>query len=275
MDCQTGDNLAHPIAHVGNIPLQMQDCKMKYLADVFHVPNITKNLVSVGQMIEQGLQVQFNPDGCYVEDYNNGCKLITEGRHVGRMFTLYVNMPTVKAAMFAQGASVVADVDIWHKRIGHVNEQRLRSMQSKQICEACQFGKLSRNSFPQERNVCKRPLEVVHTDVWGPTKTASIHGSRYYVSFIDDHTRKVWVYFMKQKSKVFDHSKSFKATVEKETGEQVKTLRSDEGENTSPKSFLIFCRKMVYPGSSHVDTLHNKMELLSGRTDILQRWQEP
>jgi hypothetical protein len=41
----------------------MQDGKMKYLSDVFHVPNITKNLVSVGQMIEQGLQVQSNLDG--------------------------------------------------------------------------------------------------------------------------------------------------------------------------------------------------------------------
>ena len=128
---ETGDDSAHPIAHVGKVPLKMQDGKMKYLANVLHVPNITKNLVSVGQMIEQGLQVRFNPDGCYVEDYNKGCKLITKGKRVGRMFTLDVNMPTVKAAMFAQGAGVVADIDIWHKRIGHVNEQRLRSMQSK------------------------------------------------------------------------------------------------------------------------------------------------
>ena len=49
---------------------------------------------------------------------------------MGIMFTLDVNMPKVKAALFAQGAGVVADVDIWHKRIGHVNEQRLQSMHS-------------------------------------------------------------------------------------------------------------------------------------------------
>ncbi len=54
---------AHPVVHIGNVPLVMQDGKMKYLSDVFHVPNITKNLVSVGQMIEQGLQVQSNLDG--------------------------------------------------------------------------------------------------------------------------------------------------------------------------------------------------------------------
>ena len=106
----------------------------------------------------------------------------------------------------------MADVDMWHKRIGHVNEKQLRSMQSNQIvvgflkfkvdgmhkvCEACQFVKQSHSAFLHERNVCKMPLEVVHIDVWGPTNTVSIHCCRYYVSFIDDHTRKVWVYFMK------------------------------------------------------------------------------
>ena len=63
-----------------------------------------------------------------MEDFKNRCKLVTKGKHVGRMFTLDVNMPEVKDAMFAQGARAMADVDMWHKRIGHVNEQRLRSM---------------------------------------------------------------------------------------------------------------------------------------------------
>ena len=122
---QIGDDTAHPIAHVGDVPLNTQDGKSKYLADVLHVPNITKNLVSVGQMVEQGLQVCFNPLGCYVEDFQDDCRLITKGNCVGRMFTLDVNMPKVKVALFAQGVGVVVDVDIWHKCIGHVNEQRL------------------------------------------------------------------------------------------------------------------------------------------------------
>ncbi len=73
-------------------------------------------------MIEQGLQVRFNPDGCYVEDFKDKCCLVAKGKKVGRMFTLDVSMPEVEAVMFAQGAGVVADMDIWHKRIGHVNE---------------------------------------------------------------------------------------------------------------------------------------------------------
>jgi hypothetical protein len=89
------------------------------------------------------------------------------------MFCLDVSMLEVEAAMFAQGTGVVANMDIWHKRIGHVNEQRLTSMHNLEIvtglpkfkmdgmhkiCEACQFGKQTKNVFPHDKNVSKRAL---------------------------------------------------------------------------------------------------------------------
>ena len=125
---ETGDDTMHPIAHVGNVPLSMHDGKEKYMADVLHVPTITKNLVSVGQMVEQGLQVRFNENGCFVEDFKDKCRLVAKANRVGRMFTLNVNMP--KAKMATHGGEVIADVDIWHKWIGHVNPPRLQSMQT-------------------------------------------------------------------------------------------------------------------------------------------------
>ena len=153
---------------------------MKYLADVLHVPNITKNLVSVGQMVEQGLQVRFNADELYVEEYKKNGKLVAQGKKVGRMFTLDVNVPELNAVMFAQGTSVVVDVEIWHKCVGHVNVQRLKAMQSKllvtslpifkvvemqKICEACQFGKQAKAAFFHDRHVSRNVLELVHSDV--------------------------------------------------------------------------------------------------------------
>ena len=91
-----------------------------------------------------------------VLEFNNKCKLVANGKRSDRMFTLDVSMPEVKVALFAHGSGVVTDTDIWHKRIGHVNMQRLKLMQSKEIvtglpkfkvdgmqknCEACQLGK--------------------------------------------------------------------------------------------------------------------------------------
>jgi len=59
---ETGDDITHPITQIGKVPLSMQDGQTKYFKDVFYVPTITKKLVSISQMVEQGLQVTFNPN---------------------------------------------------------------------------------------------------------------------------------------------------------------------------------------------------------------------
>ncbi|KAH9294669.1 hypothetical protein KI387_038257, partial [Taxus chinensis] len=75
----------------------------------------------------------------------------------------------------------------------------------------------------------EKKLELVHTDVWGPAHVASHGGSLYYVTFIDDATRKVWVYCIKRKSDVFDTFKKWKELAENECGFKLKCLRSDNG----------------------------------------------
>ena len=76
------------------------------------------------------------------------------------------------------------------------------------FCESCVYGKQKRVSFVKTgKENKKEKLELVHTDVWGPAQVSSLGGSHYYVTFIYDATRKVWVYFLRQKSDVF---KTFK-----------------------------------------------------------------
>ncbi len=76
---EIGEDTTHPITQIDKVPLSMQDGQTKYLKEVLHVPTIIKKLVSIGQMVEQSLQVTFNPNGCFVEDMKNQCKLITKG----------------------------------------------------------------------------------------------------------------------------------------------------------------------------------------------------
>ncbi len=97
------------------------------------------------------------------------------------------------------------------------------------VCEASQFGKQARHPFlAQTTHVSFKPLEMIHSDVW-TTKTESIRACRFYLSFIDDHTKKVWVYFMKHEGEMFQHFLNFKAMVENEKGVNIKCLRFDGG----------------------------------------------
>jgi len=78
-------------------------------------------------------------------------------------------------------------------------------------------------------------------DIWGPASISSIRGKQYFVTFIDDHSRKVWIYFLRHKSDVFEAFKKWKAMVENETGLKIKKLRSDTGGEYEDNEFKKFC----------------------------------
>ena len=102
-------------------------------------------------------------------------------------------------------------------------------------------GKLKKTSFGTGDHRSKGPLEYVHSDVWGPTSVASRGGARYLVSFIDDFSRKAWIYLMKTKDQVFEKFKAWRALVEKQSGRELKILRSDNGGEYTSTEFTQYC----------------------------------
>ena len=88
------------------------------MAEILHdnVPTITKNLVSVGWIVDQGMQVRFTHLGCFIEEEG---QIIVQGCRDGRMFILDTN--DVGTTLFAKGQKVKSDIHLWLKRIGHVN----------------------------------------------------------------------------------------------------------------------------------------------------------
>ena len=110
------------------------------------------------------------------------------------------------------------------------------------ICESCILEKQKKLSFLKVGKTLRpRRLGLIHTDLWGPSPMASLGGSRYYVTFIDDFSRKVWVYFLKNKSDVFETFKKWKAMVETESGLKLKCLRSDNGGEYIDGGFKEYC----------------------------------
>ena len=83
-------------------------------------------------------------------------------------------------------------------------------------------------------------MEQVHTDVCGPFSTASTAKKRYYVIFIDDFSRRCWIYFMQKKDRTFLRFCEFKALVEKESRKKIKALRSDNGGEYVSQQFKDF-----------------------------------
>ena len=88
-----------------------------------------------------------------------------------------------------------------HSRLGHPSLSKFQKMVTRfptlslLACESCQLGKHTRVSFPKcLNNRAKSHFELVHTDVWGPCRTASTLGFQYFVTFIDDYSRCTWLF---------------------------------------------------------------------------------
>lgn len=240
-----GDDHACDIVGKGVVKIKLKGSVWE-LKDVRHIPDLRKNLISVGQLANEGHTAIFHCDEWKI---SKGAMVIARGKKSG---TLYQTAGLSCSISVATGND---DSNMWHQRLGHMSEKGLRVMHSKgklaglrsvniDMCEDCILGKQKRVSFQKSgRTPRKEKLELVHSDVWGPTSVSSIGGKQYFVTFIDDHSRKVWVYFLKHKSEVFDVFKMWKAMVENETGLRIKKFRSDNGGEYEDTRFKKFCQE--------------------------------
>lgn len=149
----------------------------------------------------------------------------------------------------------MAEKWLWHRRLGHINFDNLVKVSKlgvvrnlpkitkplNPICKHCQLGKQTSVRFKAKEHSTSKPLELVHTDLCGPTRNKSFQGEYYFMLLIDDFTRMSWVYFLKEKSETFNKFKAFKTLVENEIGIKIKCLRSDNGGEFTSKEFNLFC----------------------------------
>ena len=95
-------------------------------------------------------------------------------------------------------------------------------------CESCQLGKHTHASFPKRLDQwTKSPFELVHTDIWDPSRVESTLGFRYFVTFIDDYSRCTWLFLMKTRAELFSIFQKFHAEIRTQFNTSIRILRSD------------------------------------------------
>ncbi|KDR67838.1 hypothetical protein GALMADRAFT_146848 [Galerina marginata CBS 339.88] len=218
------------------------------LQNTCYVPNSDINLISK------------DDGGRFIKDIIARKKVILTGKK-GPDRLYHLDTPSsLKETSYS--TKPLSDLEKLHLQMGHLNYAAIKAMVRKNlatgislseqnlqtespICAACVEGKMTRASFPlskSERN--PHILGLVHLDLWGPAPIHSLHkGSRYTITFTDDNSRWVWVYFLRLKSKAFSAFKVWLAEVEKETGKTLKVFRTDNGPEYLTKEWIAFMKE--------------------------------
>lgn len=138
------------------------------------------------------------------------------GVHEGSLYRFIITPPQAFVHM------EISPIELWHRRYGHLHykviptlSQRVHGIPNMKldhegVCKGCSLGKHSRKPFHNSETRSKEILDLIHFNVCGPMSGKSLGAHLYCVTFIDDHSRKTWLYLLKTKDEVFDKFKEFR-----------------------------------------------------------------
>ena len=244
-----GNDAVCRVMGIGTVRIKCHDKVVRTLTEVRHIPDLKRNLISLSSLDSIGCMYS---GGGGVLKVSKGNLVVMKGSKVNHLYHLQGS--TVMGPSIGTSNSV-SDNDktkLWHMRLGHMSERGMTVLSKRGLlcgeqttsldfCEHCVLGKQCRVSFSTGTHSTKGTLDYIHSDLWGPAQVPSKGGALYFVTFIDDYSRKVWVYFLKRKSDVFETFKKWKTLVENQTGKKIKRLRTDNGLEFCSGDFNEFC----------------------------------
>jgi hypothetical protein len=209
------------------------------------------NILSVIKMCDQVHKMTFYSHKCEIRKACSDKLVATTARTSSNIYVLS-EIGNEKCCLGKED-----EVWLWNKIMCHINFNNLVKVNKKEavreipqitkptntLCNHCQQGKQIKTRFKSQEYSTTRLLEIVHTDLVGPTTTKGLKGEKYFVLLIDDYTRMTAVCFLRKKSEAFENFKVYKEMVENEMDSKIKCLRSDNGGEFTSKEFMDFCSK--------------------------------
>ena len=221
---------------VGTLQLVMQSGRCINLYDTLYVPRMTRNLVSVQKLDNDGYYVLFGNGKVTISLNSNfiGC-----GSLDGKLYKLYLDEQFSKSLLSCnvnenlnkRKRDLETSSMLWHQRLGRISRDRMLRLVKDGVlptldfndfetCVKCLKGKMAKvNKKGATRS--SSLLEIIHTDICGPFH-AGISGHKSFITFIDDHSRYMYLYLINEKSESLDMFKTFKAEVENQLDRKIK-----------------------------------------------------
>ena len=197
-----------------------------FLQQVLYVPEFKFNLLSVTKLLaDQKLCIHIYPTKCVFQALTTNQVVATAHEHNGLYLLRPFNRSTsVKDCNSQQShkdeKTVISEcftaanetcnqlpLEVLHAILGHTSMSEMKHITDFKVvlsnsfsCEVCILAKAHRLPFGRSTISTKKPFELLHLDLWGPYRVASLNGARYFVTIVDDFTRNTWTQLLQYKT---------------------------------------------------------------------------
>ncbi|GJR42594.1 retrovirus-related pol polyprotein from transposon TNT 1-94 [Tanacetum coccineum] len=230
----------------GNITINM----------VYYVEGLNHNLFSVGQFCDADLEVAFRKSTCFVRDLQ-GNDLLTGNRGTD-LYTISLQETTSSTPICLMAKASPTQAWLWHRRLSHLNFDYINLLSKKdvviglpklkyvkdQLCSSCEVSKAKRSSFKSKTvPSSKGRLNLLHMDLCGPMRVASINGKKYILVIVDDYSRYTWTLFLRSKDETPEVLKDFLTMIQRNLQAPVISVRTDRGTEFLNKTLNAFFKE--------------------------------
>ncbi|KAF7839613.1 Retrovirus-related Pol polyprotein from transposon TNT 1-94 [Senna tora] len=236
-----GNKMGSLVEAIGTCKLILNSGFVFILDRTFYVPSFSRNLISISKLVPLGYSSEFS---------NNMFKLFFKSNIVGNgtmsdgVFRVQLQDNTSYDTMHASNSIGIKRCAtnenssmLWHRRLGHISLERVKRLVKEGVLNALDFtefntciDRIKGKQTNKTKKGAKRSsslLEIIRTDICSPDMDSS--NQKYFITFIDDYSRYMFLYLLNNKNEALDAFKVFKAEVEKQCDKQIKIVRSDRG----------------------------------------------
>nr|GEY36023.1 retrovirus-related Pol polyprotein from transposon TNT 1-94 [Tanacetum cinerariifolium] len=213
-----------------------------FLGRVYFIEGLGHNLFSVGQLCDADLEVALRRNTCFIRDMD-GVDFLKGNRSIN-LYTINLYDIASASPIFLMARATPTTSWLWHQRLSHLNFNTINDLAkndlvsdlpkfkytNEHLCPSCEQGKIKRASHPPKPvpNL-KQRLHLLHMDLYGPMRVASINGKRYVLVIVDDYSQYTWVHFLRTKDETPEVIKNFLKKISVRFQAPVIIVRTDNG----------------------------------------------
>ncbi|KAL5773014.1 hypothetical protein ACOSP7_012630 [Xanthoceras sorbifolium] len=235
----SGNKMGLHVEAIGTCYLTLSSGFVLELDKTFYVPSFSRKLISVSRLVPFGYSFNFSETSFslfYKSDY------VGNGTLSDSLYCINLQNNATYNSMHVQTSSkrCVIDEDsstLWHRRLCHISIERIKILVNDEVLSTLNFTDFETcmdcikekqtNKLKKGANSSSDILEIIHTDVCCPDMDS--YGQKYFIFFIYDYSRYMYLYLLHNKNEALDAFKIFKAKVEKQCDKQIKIVKSDRG----------------------------------------------